>query len=60
MEPVESYCEDECDSDELLIQEKFEDKIFKFCEKTNVEELKILSTHIEKWSTLIKIARMPI
>ena len=26
VELVESYCEDECDSDELLVQEKFEDK----------------------------------
>ena len=37
VEPVEPYCEDECDSDELLLQEKFEDKFSKFCEKTSVE-----------------------
>ena len=37
-ESVESYCEDECDNDELLLQEKFEDEFSKFCEKTSVEE----------------------
>ena len=48
VEPVESYCEDEYNSDELLLQEKFEDKFSKFCEKTSVKEQKILSTHMEK------------
>jgi len=48
VEPVKSYCEDECDNDEFLLQEKFEDKFSKFCEKTSVEEQKIVSTHMEK------------
>ena len=48
VEPVESYCEDECDNDEFLLQEKFKDKFSKFYEKTSVEEQKILSTHMEK------------
>jgi len=48
VEPVESYYEDECDSDELLLQDKFEDKFSKFCEKISVEEQKIASTHMEK------------
>jgi len=32
MEPIKSYCENESDSDELLLQEKFEDEFSKFCE----------------------------
>ena len=48
VEPVESYCEDKCDNDERLLQEKFEDEFFKLCEKTSVEEQKISSTHMEK------------
>ena len=48
MEPVESYCEDECDNDECLLQEKFENEFFKFCEKISVGEQKIASTHMEK------------
>ena len=48
MEQVESYCEDECDNDELLLEEKFEDVFSKFCEKTSVDEHNILSTHMEK------------
>jgi len=48
VEPVESYCKNECDNDELLFQEKFEDEFSKFCVKTSVEEQKIASTHMEK------------
>ena len=35
-EKVESYCEDECDKDELLFQAKFEDEFNKFCEENFV------------------------
>jgi len=48
VEPVESYREDECDNDKLLLQEKFEDEFSKFCEKTSVKEQEILSIHMEK------------
>jgi len=60
VELIESFCEDEYDSDELLIQQKLEDKFFKFCEKTSVKEQKILSLIWRKWSTLTKITRMSI
>ena len=42
-EQVESYCEDECDKDELLFQAKFEDEFNKFCEENFVEKPKISS-----------------
>ena len=29
VEPIESYCEDKCDNDELLLQKKFEDEFSK-------------------------------
>ena len=31
-----------------MVEEKFDDKFSKFCEKTSVGEQKILSTHMEK------------
>ena len=43
VEQVESYCEDEGDDDELLLQEKYEDEFFKFSENTSIEEQKIYS-----------------
>jgi len=48
VEPVESYCEDKCDNDKLLLQDKFEDEFSIFCEKTSIEEQNILSTHMKK------------
>ena len=48
VEPVESYCEEECDNDEFLLQKKFEDEFSKFYEKISVGERKIASTHMEK------------
>ena len=47
MEPIKSYCENESDSDELLLQEKFEDEFSKFCEQISVEQ-NIASTHMKK------------
>ena len=48
VEPVESYCEEECDNDEFLLQKEFEDEFSKFYEKTSVGEQRIASTHMEK------------
>jgi len=48
VESVVSYCEYECDNDELLLEEKFEDEFSKFYEKTSVEEHKyIIHSHGE-------------
>ena len=45
---IESYCEGDCDDDELLFQTKYEDEVTKVCEKIYVEEQNNSSNHCEK------------